>query len=62
MFMGVHYASDVLIGNIISLVSAILAFFLFELIYRRLNAKRKQDWLTFFIGILIFILQILLRI
>lgn len=62
MFMGVHYASDVLIGNIISLVSAILAFFLFELIYRRINVKRKLEWLIFFFGIIIFILQIFLRI
>jgi undecaprenyl-diphosphatase len=62
MFLGVHYASDVLVGSIIALGSAIGAFYLFELIYRKGNISRKQEWLIFAVGFLISIVQILFRI
>jgi len=62
MFLGVHYASDVLVGNIIGLGCAIGTFYLFELIYRKGAISRKQEWLVFAIGIIVFIIQIMLRI
>ena len=36
LFLGVNYASDVLVGNIISLLCATFAFFMFEKIYKRI--------------------------
>ncbi|MHA1674174.1 MAG: phosphatase PAP2 family protein [Promethearchaeota archaeon] len=62
MFLGVHYPSDVLVGNIIGLGCAIGAFYLFELIYRKGTISRKQEWLIFAIGIIVFIIQIMFRI
>jgi len=62
MFLGVHYASDVLVGNIISLGVSTLSFFLFEQIYRKKEINRKHQWLLFVVGIaLFFISQGILR-
>lgn len=62
MYLGVHYATDVLVGNIISLGCAILSFFLFQRIYKNGTIKRSQEWLIFVIWLVVFIAtQVLLR-
>ena len=62
IFLGIHYATDVLVGSIISLGSSIGAFFLFEFIYRKGIISRKHEWGLFIIGLVIFIgLQVVLN-
>ena len=62
MFLGVHYATDVLVGNVISLAGALGAFFLFEFIYRKGKISRKQEWIVFTAGVVLFLgTQMLLR-
>jgi len=62
MYLGVHYATDVLVGNIISLGCAILAFLLFQRIYKNGSIKRSQEWLIFVIWLVAFLgIQVLLH-
>jgi membrane-associated phospholipid phosphatase len=62
MFLGVHYATDVLVGSIISLGSAIGVFFLFERIYRNGTIPRKIEWGLFVFGLVMYIvMQVILN-
>ncbi|MHA1765216.1 MAG: phosphatase PAP2 family protein [Promethearchaeota archaeon] len=62
MFLGVHYATDVLVGNILGLGCTIGTYFLFELIYRKWKISYKKEWLIFAVGIAIFVVETILRI
>lgn len=55
MFLGVHYASDVLVGNIITVLSSFLSFLLFQRIYKNGSVSTKKEWLIFVVGILLFL-------
>ncbi|MCP4764123.1 MAG: phosphatase PAP2 family protein [archaeon] len=47
MFLGMHYATDVLVGNIVAVVISIATFFLFEGLYRNVEMKRVYEWLIY---------------
>ena len=55
MYLGVHYATDVLVSNMIALGCVTLSFFLFQRIYKKGSVTRKQEWIIFVIGLLSFI-------
>ena len=61
MYLGVHYATDVLVSNMLAVMGVIIAFFVFQQIYKNGSIKRKYEWFIF-LGILLFmvILQIIL--
>ena len=62
MFLGVHYASDVLMGNIISIVSVVGSFLLFSKIYKDGPITRKKEWIIFGLWVVLFFgSQIILR-
>ena len=62
MYLGVHYPTDVLVGNIIALGCAVLSFILFQRIYKTGSITRKQEWIIFGIGVIAFVgTQVLLR-
>ncbi len=54
MFLGVHYGTDVIVGNMISLGGSVMAFFLFELIYRKKELETKHKWGMFVLGVILF--------
>ena len=55
MYLGIHFATDVLVANMISLGCAIGSFFLFQQIYKKGTIKHKHEWIIFIIGLLIFV-------
>jgi len=49
MFLGMHYATDVLVGSIIYVVIAIFTFYLYELLYQKIEMKNKYEWLIYIV-------------
>jgi len=47
MFLGMHYATDVLVGSIVYVVVAIVTFYLYELLYQKVEMKNKYEWLIY---------------
>ena len=47
MFLGMHYATDVLVGNIVAVVISIATFFMFEGLYRKGRMKRAYEWIIY---------------
>ena len=47
MFLGMHYATDVLVGSIVYVVVAIVTFYLYELLYQKIEMKNKYEWLIY---------------
>ncbi|MCY3414138.1 MAG: phosphatase PAP2 family protein [Candidatus Heimdallarchaeota archaeon] len=62
MFIGVHFAYDVLVGNIITIVAMTLSFLLFTKIYRNGELTSKQEWMIWGAGLVIMLItQLTLR-
>jgi len=62
MFLGFHYATDVLVGNILSVVFVVFVFFLFEYLYRKIEMKTKHEFVIYFIVAVPVVLMIIMSI
>jgi len=49
MFLGMHYATDVLVGSLVYVVISILTFFLFDLLYRKVEMKNRYEWVIYIV-------------
>ncbi len=58
MFLGLHYATDVLVGNIIAVGGSALSFLIFQRCYKDGEISRKKEWLVFLGGFLIIAVNI----
>ena len=60
LFLGMHYATDVLVGSIIYVMISILTFFLFELLYSKVDMKNKHEWLIYIVLVVPFVILLAL--
>ena len=60
MFLGMHYATDVLVGSIIYVMISILTFFLFELLYNKIEMTNKREWLIYIVLVVPFVILLAL--
>ncbi|MDO5444608.1 MAG: phosphatase PAP2 family protein [Eubacteriales bacterium] len=49
-YLMAHYPSDVLFGALIGIVSAVIAYFITELIFRILRVNRRKPWAEFILN------------
>ena len=49
-YMMAHYPSDVLFGALIGVVSAVIAYYITELIFRILHMNRRKPWADFMLN------------
>lgn len=56
MFLGMHYATDVLVGSIVYVMISILTFFLFEMFYSKVEMTNKHEWLIYIVLIVLFVI------